>query len=100
MTRRLAKPSPPAKSVGHVASSSDILLKKVIVGLPSFDLLPDSAFVRLPVLQILFACSRATLWRWVRTSQIPAPKKIGPRISAWNVGELRQALAAHMGKGE
>ena len=67
--------------------------------LPYFDALPDSAFVRLPHLVALFSCSPATLWRWVKASKLPAPKKLGPRVSAWNVGEIRQALSARM-KGE
>ena len=64
-----------------------------------FGALPDCAFVRLPCLVSLFACSPATIWRWVKASKIPAPKKLGSRISAWNVGEIRQALSARM-KGD
>lgn len=60
--------------------------------LAQFDELPDSAFVRQPVVLGLFACSQATLWRWVKNSLVPAPKRIGNRVSAWQVGELRQAL--------
>lgn len=60
--------------------------------LAQFNQLPDSAFVRLPVVISLFSCSRATLWRWVKCAQVPAPKKLGVRITAWNVGELRQKL--------
>jgi predicted DNA-binding transcriptional regulator AlpA len=67
--------------------------------LPNFDTLPDSGFVRLPCLRLLFACSNATIWRWVQDAKIPAPKKLGPRVTAWNVGELRQVISAHM-KGE
>lgn len=61
--------------------------------LPDFATLSDSAHVRLPILKELFACSSATIWRWSKESRIPAPKKLGPRVSAWNVGELRQAMA-------
>ena len=67
--------------------------------LPDFDTLPDSGFVRLPTLLLLFACSRATIWRWVKTGKIPAPVKLGPRITAWPIGQLRQAILARM-KGE
>lgn len=62
-----------------------------------FDALPDSAFVRLPNLLVLFACSRATIWRWVKNGLLPAPKKVGPRVTAWSVAELRQVLSARMG---
>lgn len=60
--------------------------------LAQFDDLPDSAYVRQPVVLGLFGCSKATLWRWVKLSRIPSPQKIGSRISAWNVGQLRQTL--------
>ena len=60
--------------------------------LTAFDQLPDAANVRLPVVQALFACSDETVRRYVKSGRIPAPRKLGPRITAWNVGELRQAL--------
>ncbi|MGQ0526708.1 MAG: helix-turn-helix transcriptional regulator [Alphaproteobacteria bacterium] len=61
--------------------------------LNNFDNLPDSAHVRQPVVEALYACSGATLWRRVKQGLIPSPKKLGPRISGWNVGELRADLA-------
>jgi len=62
--------------------------------LKNFDSLPDSANVRQPVVKALFGCSDATVWRMVKRGSIPAPRKLSERISAWNVGELRKALAA------
>ena len=62
--------------------------------LKNFDSLPDSANVRQPVVQGLFGCSHATIWRMVKKGTIPAPKKLSERVTAWNVGELRKALAA------
>jgi predicted DNA-binding transcriptional regulator AlpA len=61
--------------------------------LSNFDLLPNSAHVRQPVVEALYACSPATVWRRVKDGSIPAPDKLGPRVSAWNVGKLRRALA-------
>lgn len=60
--------------------------------LAGFDSLPDSAFVRLPVVCALRACSPATVWRHVRLGLIPAPRNLGPRLTAWQVGELRESL--------
>ena len=60
--------------------------------LENFGALPDSANVRLPVVCLLFACSSATVWRRVKTAKIPAPKKFGKNLTAWNVGQLREAL--------
>ena len=62
--------------------------------LKNFDSLPDSANVRQPVVQGLFGCSSATVWRNVKKGIIPAPKKLSERVTAWNVGDLRKALAA------
>lgn len=62
--------------------------------LTNFDTLPDSASVRQPVVQALYACSAASVWRGVHAGRIPKPRKLSPRTTCWNVGELRQALAA------
>lgn len=59
-----------------------------------FDTLPDSANVRQPVVEALVPCSPATVWRMVKRGQLPKPRKLGTRITAWNVGELRKALAS------
>ncbi|MFY9291716.1 MAG: AlpA family phage regulatory protein [Methylorubrum rhodinum] len=60
--------------------------------LADFERLPDAAFVRIPVVQALFACSDDTIWRRVKTGAMPAPVKLGPRTTAWRVGDLRAAL--------
>ena len=58
-----------------------------------FDELPDSAYVRQPVVELLFGCSAATVWRRVKDGGIPRPRKLSERITGWNVGALRQALS-------
>lgn len=60
--------------------------------LKQFDQLPDAANVRLPVVESLYACSGATVWRRVADGRIPKPRKLSARVTAWNVGELRLAL--------
>jgi predicted DNA-binding transcriptional regulator AlpA len=57
-----------------------------------FDQLPDSAHVRQPVVEALFGCSAATVWRRVADGRIPRPRKLSDRVTAWNVGELRRVL--------
>lgn len=59
----------------------------------TFDQLPDCAFVRQPVVEKLFACSAATVWRRVADCRIPKPRKLSYGVTAWNVGQLRAALA-------
>lgn len=61
--------------------------------LKNFDSFPDSANVRQPVVQGLLGVSAATVWRMVKRGTLPAPRKISERVTAWNVGELREALA-------
>ena len=62
--------------------------------LKNFDSLPDSANVRQKVVQALFCCSAATVWRMVKRGTLPAPRKLSERVTAWNVGALRKVLAA------
>ena len=60
--------------------------------LRNFDVLPDSAHVRQPVVEALFSCSSATVWRWVKEGRIPEPYKLSDHLTAWNVGELRGVI--------
>ena len=57
--------------------------------LERFGSLPDEAHVRLPVVMALYACSAASVWRYVKTGKLPVPRKFGSRVTAWNVGDLR-----------
>jgi hypothetical protein len=61
--------------------------------LQHFDKLPDSAGARVPVVAALLSVSIPTVWRWSRDGLLPAPTKRGG-VTLWNVGALRQALAA------
>jgi len=67
--------------------------------LRNFDQLPNTANVRQPVVQALYACSAASVWRGVNNGRIPKPRKLSPRTTCWNVGELRQALAITANQG-
>ena len=61
--------------------------------LAGFDSLPNAAFVRVPTVAALRACSRATVWRHSKAGIIPAPWILSSGVTAWNVGELRSAMA-------
>lgn len=58
--------------------------------LRNFDSLPDSAYVRCPVVEALFACSSATVWRRVKDGRLPKPRKLSDRVTGFNVGLLRK----------
>ncbi len=62
--------------------------------LATFDQLPNSAYIRLPVLKRLYGISAASCWRGVKNGTIPKPSKLSERCTAWNVGLIRAALAA------
>lgn len=64
--------------------------------LANFDCLPNSANVRIKTVMQLYGASAATVWRQSGKS-IPAPRKLSDRITAWNVGELREAFAKKSG---
>ena len=78
---------PPAAVKGSIQSASAIPHE-----LQHFDYLPDSAHVRLPVVKALFACSSSSVWRNVKAGHIPAPVKLTPSVTGWNVGQIRAAL--------
>lgn len=67
--------------------------------IPSFDELPDSAWIRQaqlvrdpkhPTRPAPLPFSPATFWRRVREGKFPKPTKLGgARITAWKVGDVR-----------
>jgi predicted DNA-binding transcriptional regulator AlpA len=65
--------------------------------LAQFDQLPDSAYIRLPIIKRLYGVSSATIWRGVKNGTIPKPSKLSERCTAWQVGSVRAALAAKEG---
>lgn len=73
------------------------LNKAIPEALANFDQLPDSAYIRLPVMKGLYGVSAASIWRGVKNLTIPKPNKLTERTTAWNVGLVRAALAAKAG---
>ena len=69
-------------------------IKEIHPVLRDFDQLPDSAYIRLPVMIGLFGVSAASIWRGVKNKTIPAPTNLTVRTTAWNVRLVREALAA------
>jgi predicted DNA-binding transcriptional regulator AlpA len=67
--------------------------------LSNFDRLPNSAHVRIDVVKMITGYSAPSIWR--RSSKVadpfPKPKKMGPRNTAWNVGDLRKFVAGCAG---
>jgi predicted DNA-binding transcriptional regulator AlpA len=70
------------------------LTQNLSPALANFDAMPNSAYIRLPVIKALYGVSSATIWRGVKIGTIPKPSKLSERCTAWNVGLVRAALAA------
>ena len=68
--------------------------KSIPEALANFESLPASSYIRLPVIKRLYGVSSATIWRGVKNGTIPKPAKLSERCTAWNVGQIRAALAA------
>lgn len=71
--------------------------------IPSFDTLPDSAFIReaqlvqspkRPGATAPLPFSAPTLWRKVKDCTFPKPHRLSERVTAWKVGEVRAWMAA------
>ena len=71
-----------------------VLHRTIPDALANFDRLPDSAYIRLPVMIGLFGISSASIWRGVKNQSIPTPVKLTERTTAWNVRLVREALAS------
>ena len=64
--------------------------------------LPETGFLRLP--QILgnpktgappiIPVKKSCWWAGVRTGRYPKPVKLGPRVTAWRVEDIRALIAA------
>lgn len=64
-----------------------------------FDALPDDAFLRESQLvkkpgnpTPIIPTSASTVWRWVKAGTFPAPRKLGPKVTGWRVGDVRAWL--------
>lgn len=62
-------------------------------GIENLDAMPDCGFVAARSLATWLGVSQVTVWRWVKTGQLPAPKKLGANTTRFRVGEVRAALA-------
>jgi len=70
------------------------LTRNLPSALSGFDNMPDSAYIRLPIVRALYGVSTATIWRNCSKGLMPAPVKLSERCTAWNVGLIRSDLAA------
>jgi hypothetical protein len=65
--------------------------------------LPETGFLRIPQIigdpnaeppiPPIIPVGKSTWWEGVRTGRFPAPVKLGPRITAWRVEDVRRLVA-------
>lgn len=61
--------------------------------------LPATGYVRQPgLIPAIVPISSATLWRWCKDGRFPKPHRLGPRITAWKVEEVRAWMAEREGQ--
>lgn len=90
------------KSVNTPAASNKSAQQSA-ASIPSFDTLPDSAFIREaqlvqspkhPDRPAPLPFSAPTLWRKVKAGTFPKPTKLSERVTAWKVGDIRAWMTA------
>lgn len=54
--------------------------------------LPEVGYVRLPTILAVFPIGKSTWWAGVRSGRFPPPVKLGPRVTAWRVTDIRSLL--------
>ena len=54
--------------------------------------LPAEGYVRLPQVLAVFPVSRSTFLAGVKSGRFPKPVKLGPRVAAWRVEEVRALI--------
>jgi prophage regulatory protein len=55
--------------------------------------MPETGFLRLPQVLKLIPVSKATWWAGVKSGRFPASIKLGTRVTAWRVEDIRAYLA-------
>ncbi len=81
---------------------ADVLLRTE-ANMPKSNALPETGFVRLPSIigpQGPIPIGKSTWWEGVKSGRFPKPIKLGPRITAWRVDEIRGLIAQLSADGE
>lgn len=54
--------------------------------------LPETGFIRLPQVLAVIPISRSQWLKGVKEGKYPKPVKLGARITAWRVGDIKQLI--------
>jgi prophage regulatory protein len=56
-------------------------------------ILPETGFVRLPTILTIFPVSKSTWWAGVKAKIYPQPVKLGAKVTAWRVDDIKALIA-------
>lgn len=54
--------------------------------------LPETGYVRLPDILRVMPVGKSTWWAGVKSGRFPKSVKLGPRITAWRVEDIRALI--------
>ena len=54
--------------------------------------LPETGYVRLPMILALIPVSKSTFWAKVKTGEFPPPYKLSQNITAWRTEDIRALI--------
>ena len=57
--------------------------------------LPDTGFVRLPLILRVLPVSRSNWWEGVKSGRFPPSVKISEGITAWDVDDIRRCIETY-----
>lgn len=55
-------------------------------------ILPETGFVRIDPILKVFPVSKSTWWQGVKDGRYPKPVKLGPKMTAWRVEDIRALI--------
>jgi prophage regulatory protein len=54
--------------------------------------IPNEGYMRLPAVLSVFPVSKSTWWAGISAGRFPKGVKLGPRITAWKVKDIRKLI--------
>lgn len=54
--------------------------------------LPETGYVRLPIVLNVFPVSKSTWWAGIKAGKYPNGVKLSPRVTAWKVEDIRALI--------
>ena len=69
-------------------------MRKLLTNQINNQSIPETGFVRLPEVLKVFPVSKSTWWAGVKDGHYPKPVKLGAKITAWRVEDIRELIAS------